>query len=277
MTKPNATPRVAILEWRPLCVSGISSSTTPYTPRRKPQQVRQHGKQQVNQQYGSEPRYGLHHARPHTVGKGLPAAADAHLQRHRDNGPLGEILYGDTYRQGHRPSHRDPRILGQGSRQHHTHSHAFGYIVQGHGQHQHRRLAQAGFHTLGLVGVDMLVRDECIEQQQREHSRKESERNGHPAYAALLDGHVYRWYQQRPHRRGHHHARSEPQQQFLQTRRHVAPQHEYHCRPERRARKWYQQAICHTAVNHVAETLLQVFETIDNHAEVRMRIDELVV
>ena len=99
----------------------------------------------------------------------------------------------------------------------------------------------------------MLVRHQRIEQQQREHAGKETDRGGQPSRTTLLDRHVDRGYEQRPHRRGHHHARRESQQQLAYARRHVAAQQEDHCRPERSARKGYQKSVCHSAVYHAIQ------------------------
>ena len=60
-----------------------------------------------------------------------------------------------------------------------AHSHAFGQVVDGHCQGQHRSAGQVGTEAFGLAAPEMQVRSQLINQQQEPDAKEESYGSGH--------------------------------------------------------------------------------------------------
>ena len=129
------------------------------------------------------------------------------------------------------------------SRQYHAHGHALGDVVQCDGQHHHRRALELALRRLDLPALGVQVRDDVVEQQQKENADPKAEKRRQKREFShrrrLLDG----GDQQAPHRGRDHHARGKARQRALHS---VAERlfHEEHARrAERRAEKWDQNAV----------------------------------
>ena len=115
--------------------------------------------------------------------------------------------------------------------------------MQCDGQHHHGRALELALRPLDLPALGVQVRDDVVEQQQKENTdpkaEKRRQKREFPHRRRLLDG----GDQQAPHRGCDHHARGKARQRALHS---VAERlfHEEHARrAERRAEKRDQNAV----------------------------------
>jgi hypothetical protein len=105
--------------------------------------------------------------------RGFMPADAGRLEGHGDDGPFGQILQSDSQGQGHGSGGTNPRLPGQETGIDDADSHAFGNVVQSHGQDEHRRPLQVAVRSFGFLAVHMQMRHQPVQGQEQENAQPE--------------------------------------------------------------------------------------------------------
>ena len=211
--------------------------------RGKAEQIRQSGHNHSRGENGQHRADGFDDAGKHAVGECASLAHAFRVERHGNDRALRKVLNGDAQRQCQRARRRDLRLTGEITRIDHADGHAFRNVVQRDGEHHHGCACQLALRAFGLAAVLMQMRNDMVEQQQKQHADVKADDGGHKRKFAHAHGLLDGRNQQAPHRRGDHHACGKARQRALHR---VAERlfHEEHAsRAERRAQKRNQNAI----------------------------------
>ena len=77
------------------------------------------------------------------------------------------------------------------SREHNANGHSLRQVVDGDGKRQHGSLRQVRPHALRLVGTDVQVGRQLVDEQQKAHAHQEAHRSGHHGPAATVSLHLH--------------------------------------------------------------------------------------
>ena len=92
-------------------------------------------------------------------------------------------------------------------------------------------------NAFGYGAVDVQMRQEVVEQQQKAHARQKAHGGGQPAHHALTFRHFNGRHEQAPYAGGDHHAGGKAQKRFLKQLAHLLLHEEREGRPQRGACK----------------------------------------
>ena len=181
--------------------------------------------------------------------EGAPTAVARRAHRHGDDGTLGHVLDGDAQGDRDGAGQGDVRGTAVSAGEDHANRHSLGEVVDGDGEGEHGGLGEMGTHALGLVGADVQVGRQFVDEQEEAHAQEEAHSGGKDRPFAAVGLHLHGRHQQRPHRRGHHHARGKAQQRLLQAYGHFAAHEEHEGGAEHRAQQGnqesYDECRCH--------------------------------
>ena len=194
------------------------------------QQVGQGHAQQGGQEDDGHGTQGLYHAAEATDGEGAPTGVALGMHGHGDDGPLGDVLDGDT--DGHGEGGAERKSLSLSGKDD-ADGHALGEVVDGDSQSQHGGAREPGARALGFLGAQMEVWRQFVDEQEEEYAGHEAHGGGEDA----LRGHLDARNKQRPDAGGHHNAAGGAQQGLLQAVGDILFHEEYECRPQHGSRQ----------------------------------------
>ena len=140
------------------------------------EKIRQEGDDVLGRQDGQESPDGLNDTGKSSAEKGFWLAHTLGSQGHGDNGSFREVLDGDAQGESQCAGGSDLCISGQVACVHDADGHAFRDVVECDGQQQHGRALQMDFWPFRLFAVSMEMRDDVIQQKQKQYSAPESDR-----------------------------------------------------------------------------------------------------
>ncbi len=203
------------------------------------EQIGQHGQHDMRKQDGNDASYRLDDAGEGAVRKGFHPRAPGAFKGHGNDGAFGEVLYGDTDRERHGAGQRDVHRALYQTGQHDAHGHPLGDVMQRDGEDEHCHAFQSGRpNSFGLIGMEMEVRDNTVEQKQEGDAPQKADGGRQPCrHGAVAADHLDRRDEQRPYGGRDHDARGETEHQFLQAQRNFVLQQKDHRRAQKRSQK----------------------------------------
>ena len=203
--------------------------------RRERQQVRQHRYDDARRDDRQRPANRLHDARQRAEHERLRAPLTVGCERQRDDRALREVLDRDAERQRERRAEREVRAAREPARQHDADRHALRDVVQRHREHELEVLRERALRALGLLAVQVEVRDDVVEQQQEERARPEARDGRQRGVGAERAALFHRGDQETPDRSRDHDARRKARERLLDAVVELTAQQKDTGRAERRA------------------------------------------
>ena len=136
-------------------------------------------------------------------------------QGHGDNGSLREVLDGNAKGKCQRPGGGDLGSSGKVAGIDHAHCHTLRDVVQRHRQNHHGGALELAFWPFGLQTVLVQMRDEMVQQQQKQDAQPETHRRREKRQPVQICGLFHGWDQQAPYRCRHHDSGGEAGQRPL--------------------------------------------------------------